>query len=57
MLMFLPDRRFKKCPRCGDHGLEPLHTYAHCVNCNYFEDYTREIHWDLPFRMEIYNCK
>lgn len=53
MLMFLPDHRFKKCPRCGDHGLEPLHTYAHCVNCNYFEDYIREIHWDLPFQLQV----
>lgn len=45
---------FEKCPRCGEHGLERLRTHTHCVNCNFFEDYTKEIHWDLPFRIEIY---
>ena len=28
-----------KCPRCNDYSFESLETYAHCVSCNYFEDY------------------
>lgn len=24
-----------KCPRCGDYGLEHLHSRSICYNCNY----------------------
>ncbi len=28
-----------ECPRCGDHALEILSSYAHCVNCLYFHEH------------------
>ena len=30
---------FKECPRCGTHSFETLNSYAHCINCLYFEDH------------------
>lgn len=43
----------EQCSQCGEHGLERLGTYSHCVSCNFFEDYTKEIHWDLPFQGQV----
>lgn len=29
---------FSECPRCGDHSLEHLESFAHCPNCLYSHD-------------------
>lgn len=39
---------FEQCPHCGECGLERLCTYSHCVSCNHFEDYLKEIRWEIP---------
>lgn len=44
------------CPNCGEHGLERLGSYSHCVSCNFFEDYVRVIHWDLPLLKILNGC-
>lgn len=33
---------FSTCPRCGERSFESLHSYGHCCNCLYFEDYAQE---------------
>ena len=30
------------CPRCRYQSYELLKTYAHCINCNYFFDFSEE---------------
>lgn len=39
---------FEMCPRCGERSFERLLIYSHCVNCNYFENYTTEVHAEIP---------
>ena len=34
--------QLSECPRCEELGYERLRTYAHCVNCNYFDDYSNQ---------------
>jgi hypothetical protein len=38
---------FEECERCGEHGFERLANHGHCVNCNFFEDYTTEVRWKV----------
>lgn len=34
----LESPHFSECPRCGDHSLEHLESFAHCPNCFYSQD-------------------
>ncbi len=44
------------CPRCGTKALDKLLTYAHCVECLYFQDHYLDLETSYRATIRVENA-